>query len=125
MKYTLFREGRFLFMKNVPEIDRIIASIVDYQKLADQLDKKTKKVIKQLTDELYVFDSNASKIKSEADYLNLVKDLVISINKINEKANYGLIETMEREDIYAYIESVSTRLCFSFDYDITEEYRAW
>ena len=125
MKYTLFKEGRFLLMKNVPEIDRIIASIVDYQKLAKQLDKKTKNVIKQLTDELYAFDSNASKIKSEADYLNLVKDLVISINKINEKANYGLIETMEREDIYTYIESVSTRLGFSFDYDITEEYRAW
>lgn len=125
MKYTLFREGRFLFMKNVPEIDRIIASIVDYQRLAKQLDKKTKNVIKQLTDELYAFDSNASKIKSEADYLNLVKDLVISINEINEKANYGLIETMEREDIYTYIESVSTRLGFSFDYDITEEYRAW
>ena len=125
MKYTLFKEGRFLLMKNVPEIDRIIASIVDYQKLAKQLDKKTKNVIKQLTDELYAFDSNASKIKSEADYLNLVKDLVISINKINEKANYGLIETMEREDIYTYIESVSTRLGFSFDYDITEAYREW
>lgn len=125
MKYTLIQEGRFLFMMNVPEIDQIIASIVDYQKLADQLDKKTKKFIKQLTDELYAFDSNASKVKSEAEYLSLVKDLVISINKINEKANYGLIETMEREDIYTYIESVSTRLGFSFDYDITEEYRAW
>ncbi|OJU08769.1 MAG: hypothetical protein BGN88_02860 [Clostridiales bacterium 43-6] len=112
-------------MKKVPEIDRIIASIVDYQRLAKQLDKKIKKVIKQLTDELYAFDSNASKVKSEAEYLNLVKDLVISINKINEKANYGLIETMEREDIYTYIESVSTRLGFSFDYDITEEYREW
>jgi hypothetical protein len=32
---------------------------------------------------------------------------------------------MEREDIYTYIESVSTRLGFSFDYDITEEYREW
>lgn len=112
-------------MKSIVEIDQIIASIVDYQKLADQLGKKTKKVIKQLTDELYAFDSSASKVKSEADYLNLVKDLVISMNKINEKANYGLIETMEREDIYTYIESVSTRLGFSFDYDITEAYREW
>ncbi|MDX9808434.1 MAG: hypothetical protein RBS87_07770 [Acholeplasma sp.] len=69
-------------MKSVLEIDQIIASIVDYQKLPDQLDKKTKKVIKQLTDELYAFDLNASKVKSEAEYLSLVKDLVISINKI-------------------------------------------
>lgn len=112
-------------MKKVAEIDQIMTNIVDYQKSALQLDKKTKKIIKKLTEVLYAFDSDASKTKTIEAYLTLVKDLVITINKINEEANYGLIETVEREDLYMYIESVSTRLGFSFDYDITEEYREW
>lgn len=124
-KYRLTKKRKVLSMKNVAEIDQIIASIVEYQQSAEQLDKQMKKHIQKLSDALYDFDSKASKSKSESEYLECVKEVVISLNKINEDSDFALIETVEREDIYTYIEFVSTRQGYSFDYDITEAYREW
>lgn len=112
-------------MEKTNDIDVIIQSITAYQKLAASYSKKMKKLIDKLSRELNAFESNLKKVKTEADYLILVKKLVLSINKINEQSDFGLIETVEREDLYSYIESVSTKLGFAFDYDITEEYREW
>lgn len=55
-----------------------------------------------------------------------VKTLVLALNDLNEKVDYCLIETGEREDICEVIQS-SAIDCGLKEYgdDITEEWREW
>ena len=51
--------------------------------------------------------------------------LVKKLNKINDK--YGLIETMEREELCEWMNAIirKTGLELADDVDITDEYREW
>ena len=66
------------------------------------------------------------KVHSDKEIMENVKSLVLSLNKLNEKTNYCLIETEEREAICEIIQSsaIESGLSDSSD-DITEQWREW
>lgn len=57
--------------------------------------------------------------------LQLVKNLVLALNKLNKDCDECLIETDQREGICEFIDSVLTHCGFEFDGDVTEEWREW
>ncbi|CAG9623332.1 hypothetical protein [Sutcliffiella rhizosphaerae] len=76
---------------------------------------------------LETYISNLEKLGSnppEAEIMQIVKEVVIGLNEINEKCDY-FIETMEREDLYDYIDAAAQIAGLESDEDITEEWRKW
>ena len=63
---------------------------------------------------------------SDREIMKQVKKLVLALNKLNEKADYCLLETDEREAICELIQ-ISAVDCglTEYDDDITEEWREW
>lgn len=67
-----------------------------------------------------------SKVRDKDAAKVCVKATVLKLNKLNEKAEYDLIETDQREDICKYLIRAGALLGFNReDEDITEEWRAW
>ena len=67
-----------------------------------------------------------SKTKSKSEGMELVKSTVIKLNKLNEKSEYQLIETGEREIICDIIIRAGQEKGYNkLDEDITEEFREW
>ena len=66
------------------------------------------------------------KTPTNEEILKHVKKLVLALNKLNEKADYCLLETEEREAIWEIIQT-SAVACGLVDPedDITEEWREW
>ena len=66
------------------------------------------------------------KAPTNAEIMKHVKKLVLSLNKLNEKTDYCLLETEEREAIWEIIQT-SAAACGLVDPedDITEEWREW
>jgi hypothetical protein len=64
--------------------------------------------------------------KKAANIYNSVKKLTTALNKINER-NDGFIETMEREELSEFINTVirETGLNIDKDVDLTQEWREW
>ena len=55
-----------------------------------------------------------------------VKTVVLALNKLNEKTDYSIIETMEREAIWEIIQTSAVECGLSNPSDdITEEWREW
>ena len=63
--------------------------------------------------------------KSASAVYSRTAKLVKALNKINDK--YGLIETVEREELWGWIDALvrKTGLELGEDVDITEEWREW
>jgi hypothetical protein len=57
--------------------------------------------------------------------LSEVKNLVISLNKLNERCDECLIETDQREEICELIFMALTNASIPFEGDPTEEWREW
>lgn len=110
---------------NYEIIDDIIEKIIFIQKELGSYNKDVKKAIPVLSKALYSFKNKSEQQNSVELYLNAVDELVERINQINDYTNHCLIETEEREEIYSFIDNVSTSLGYSFDYDITEKIRKW
>ncbi|MDD3842525.1 MAG: hypothetical protein WC088_02050 [Candidatus Izemoplasmatales bacterium] len=111
--------------EKVLEIESIVENMINFQRMADEYNETMKNNIDYFSVLAYQFLENSMKSISKEDYLCLVKDFVIELNKLNEKADCSLIETDEREQIYSFIENISEKLGYVFDYDITEEVREW
>lgn len=111
-------------VNQVSEIEAIKNNLVEFQTEIGEYDD-TKKSIEEFSKVSYTFYNSAMSSVNEEELLNHIKVYVLKINKINEAAGFGLIETMEREEIYLFIVSVYTKLGYEFDYDVTEEYREW
>ena len=67
----------------------------------------------------------ATQKKSASAVYSRTAKLVKALNKINDK--YGLIETVEREELWGWIDALvrKTGLELGEDVDITEEWREW
>jgi hypothetical protein len=61
---------------------------------------------------------------SEADIIKAVKEVIISINELNDKYDY-FIETVEREDFCEFINTAAKIAGLESEEDITEEWREW
>ncbi|WP_042355192.1 hypothetical protein [Bacillus rubiinfantis] len=62
--------------------------------------------------------------QKETEVLEKVKEVVIKFNEINEKFEF-FIETMEREELYEFIDNIAREAGLNTDQDITEEWREW
>ncbi len=58
------------------------------------------------------------------EIMKFVKDVVISLNELNDKYDY-FIETMEREELCEFIIEAANIAGLESDEDITEEWREW
>jgi len=72
----------------------------------------------------YISDISNSKSKDEG--MKIVKNTVEKLNQINEKCNFELIETSEREQIAEIIILASSKKGYNKpEEDITENWREW
>lgn len=56
--------------------------------------------------------------------MHVVKEVVININELNDEHDH-FIETMEREDLYEFIDTAARIAGLESEEDITEEWREW
>lgn len=61
---------------------------------------------------------------TEIEIMQVVKEVVIKINELNDEYDY-FIETMEREDLYDFIDTAAQIAGLESEEDITEEWREW
>ena len=77
---------------------------------------------------IYTYLETLAAMAEPADeaIMEQVKTLVLALNDLNEKADYSLIETEEREAIWEVIQTSAVD-CGLKEYadDITEEWREW
>jgi hypothetical protein len=60
---------------------------------------------------------------SEGDIMNAVKEVVMSLNELNEQ--YDFISTFEREDLFEFIDSAVRISGMNPNEDVTEVWRDW
>jgi hypothetical protein len=80
----------------------------------------TNKVHDSYIDDLKKLGANPS----EAEIIKTVKQVVISINELNDEYDY-FIETVEREDLYEFIDTAARIAGLESEEDLTEEWREW
>ncbi len=61
---------------------------------------------------------------TEVKIMQVVKEVVVNINELNDEHDY-FIETMEREDLYEFIDTAARIAGLESEEDITEEWREW
>lgn len=61
---------------------------------------------------------------SKAEIMECVKKVVLKLNELNEEFDY-FIETMEREELYDFIDEAARMAGLESEEDITEEWREW
>jgi hypothetical protein len=61
---------------------------------------------------------------TEDEILERVREVVFKFNELNEEFGY-YIETLEREELYEFIDKVAQIAGLNTNEDITEEWREW
>lgn len=61
---------------------------------------------------------------TEATLLAAVRDVVLRLNEIDEEHDH-FIETVEREDLYDFIQAGAVQAGYETTEDVTEEWREW
>jgi hypothetical protein len=82
---------------------------------------KCEDILERFIDSLQKLDQETT----DPEILGCVKNVVLELNKLNESVGGGLIETMEREDLYEYITFAARRSGLKTGGDVTEEWREW
>ncbi|MFK4467462.1 hypothetical protein [Bacillus sp. RC252] len=80
----------------------------------------TNKVLDTYINNLELLGENPT----EVEIMQVVKEVVIKINELNIEHDY-FIETMEREDLYEFIDAAARIAGLESEEDITEEWREW
>jgi hypothetical protein len=80
----------------------------------------TNKVLDTYINNLELLGENPT----EVEIMQVVKEVVIKINELNIEYDY-FIETMEREDLYEFIDAAARIAGLESEEDITEEWREW
>ncbi len=111
---------------------KLISGMLNYMKPEDEDDdfecsyteedvQKCDKILSEYTDELKKLDPPGD----EKAIMRVVKRVVLALNKLNEKADFEMIETDQREQLYEYISTAAQASGLKSDDDITEEWRDW
>jgi len=75
---------------------------------------------------LLEFMSNMeSEVQTAESARNNIRDLVISLNELNDECDQCLIETDQREEICEFIQKVVSTTHVELEGDVTEEWRDW
>ena len=113
------------YKKIIDEV--IIESMISYMEFDEECvytDKDIEECKKLLIN--YLDKISAIERPNDNEIINQVKYLVTSLNKLNERSDYTLIETEQREDICKLINESAVDIGLEKKYeDITEEWREW
>jgi len=126
MTWQQYKEKKF---------EMIIRSMVDYMNIGDECGEdlgdcgytqneidECAKILDDYIDELIALGDNAS----EDAIMDCVKKVILALNELNERANYSLIETDQRENLCPFIQDAATNAGLPLTpVDITEEWRMW
>ena len=132
LKKELARQNKAIIMANASMIPDFIQKLptIEWRKRKEQGDETfTDKAINQaetiLTGYLQILSMLTQQQKAAGIY-NSVRKIVMAFNRFNEKNN-GVIETIEREEICDFINSVvrTTGLPIEEGIDLTAEWREW
>ena len=108
--------------------DDVIAPIIEFMEELGEGCEYSKKDVQKCEEILaqYLESLAALPTPTDKDNMKCVKKAVLALNKLNEKTDYALIETVERENIWELIQTsaVECGLQDPAD-DITEEWREW
>lgn len=107
------------------DIESMIEKIIYVQKEMGSYNKDVKKAIQVLSKVFYSFINKIDNQKTDDEYIELVREIVERIKQVNDYTDNCLIETDVREDICTFIDTISKKLGYRFDYDITEDNRKW
>lgn len=111
-----------------PKYEKMIAdlsqSMLDYREISNP--SYSKNDVAECSRILNNYLSEISNSKSKEEGMEYVKNAVEKLNKLNEKCDFQLIETSEREQIAEIIILASSEKGYNQpDEDITEEWREW
>ena len=113
--------------KYKPMIDETITGMLEYMAELEECAYSKKDVIKcetiltQYLDALAVLDTPTDK-----DILKCVKKCVVALNKLSEKTDYEMIESVERDNICEIIQTAAEECGLNdASEDVTEEWREW
>ncbi|MCU7618630.1 hypothetical protein NZ698_15655 [Chryseobacterium sp. PBS4-4] len=99
-------------------------SMLEYMETANP--SYTRIDVDECTKILNNYVSEISNSKSRDEGMEIVKTTVEKLNKLNEKCNFELIETSEREQIAEILIVESSKKGYNTpEEDITEEWREW
>ncbi|MBT2620359.1 hypothetical protein [Chryseobacterium sp. ISL-6] len=108
-------ESQIVFLKK---------SMIEYMETANP--SYSKNDVEECGKILTNYLSEISNSKSKEDGMNIVKNIVEKLNKLNEKCNFELIETSEREQIVEIIILSSSKKGYNKpEEDLTENWREW
>ena len=113
------------YKKQVDET--VIESMISFMTEWDDCDY-TMEDIESCKNILYTYLDHLAAMDNPTDdeIMKQVEITVLSLNDLNEKTDYALIETEEREAIWEVIqESAIARGLKEYEDDITEEWREW
>lgn len=107
---------------NKNEILNFKSSMLEYIEMSKP--SYTKDNVEELIKILNDYTAEIANANSKEEGLNIVKVTVEKLNKLNEKCDYQLIETIEREQIAAIIIVESSKRGYNKqEDDITEKWR--
>jgi len=102
----------------------LIKSMEDYMKQGNP--SYTQNEINECAELLSDYSTAIFKTHSKEEAIPIVKSTVLKLNTLNEKCNFSLIETNEREQIIEILILVGNKMKYnSIDEDITQEWREW
>ncbi len=106
--------------------DNVVSVMLDYMS-EDEDCGYTKKDVQKCEIVLVEYIDNLSQLDQPTDksIMQQVKKVVVSLNKLNAKTDYCLIETDARENIWQIIQNSAAECGLKTEEDITEEWREW
>lgn len=114
-----------LYKKQIKE--NVVSAMLDYMSEDEYCDYSKKDVQKcesLLLD--YIKELSGLENPTDESIMEQVKNVVVALNKLNEKTDYSLIETDAREEIWQIIQNSAIECGLSPDIeDVTEEWREW
>ena len=108
--------------------DNVIAPIIDYMEELGEDCEYSKKDVQKCEKILaeYLESLASLPVPTDEGIMKCVKKAVLALNKLNEKTDYALIETVERESIWELIQTSAEECGLQNPAeDITEEWRDW
>jgi len=131
LQFKLIIKIRLLKRQGITEsyVKSILKSIqygmldfIDGEDEADYTNEDVTACIILLLDFMSLMEEETQTLNSAKNH---IKDLVTSLNELNDDCAQCLIETDQREEICDFIQKVLSTANVKFEGDITEEWREW
>ena len=108
--------------------DSVVSPMLDYLGECGEDCGYTEKQVRKCEEILAQYLDGLAALTAPSDkaIMSCVKKAVLALNKLNEKTDYALLETEERENIWELIQNSAVECGLTDpEDDITEEWREW